>query len=454
MVYKRFYAVITGYVVLILVASLGFSFFLGRINLYALLCLIFLFTISVSFVKWLNLTNEKLSFFFSAIKNDDGTFHFPERGILPGEIELNKSLNYLNEKLKEARINIEIQEKFYQSIMDNIRTGIISFTVEGVVEYANPEFSRMFLIENISHINRLSSIDPKLTALLKEIKPAERKWINVKAGQNLLSLAVISQEIMLRGRILKIVSFQNIKNELDKQELESWQKLIRILNHEIMNSVTPITSLSSTLLGMYQDTNGKILPEAPDSSTVADTVRGLNIIGEHGKGLIRFVESYRTLTRLPDPDFSVITLSGFFESISILANSQFESEFSEAGRRPLLKTILKPEDLTLVADEKLLTRVMLNLIRNSAEAFKNSEGNIIEISGSLSSEGRVIITVMDNGPGIEKEIADKLFIPFFTTKENGSGIGLSLSRQIMSLHNGSINCDSEPGKWTRFTLEF
>jgi len=177
---------------------------------------------------------------------------FPEGVGFANEKLLHQSLNELNNKLKEARINIELQEKFYKSLMEKIRTGIISFYKNGVVEYTNPEIKRMFGLEHISHINKLKVIDPKLADMLSKIESGEQKRINVKVDHNLMSLAVHSQTIIMQNREVKIVTLQDIKSELDIHEMDSWQKLIRILNHEIMNSVAPITSLSSTLSGFYK----------------------------------------------------------------------------------------------------------------------------------------------------------------------------------------------------------
>ena len=455
MIYRRFYFTILFYVAVIVLTASGIVFFFNRIITYSAISLVLMIMATLSFIRWLNITNEKLAFFFSAVRNDDTSFHFPENRGLANERILNKSLNDLNNKLQDARINIEIQEKFYRSIMDNIRTGIISFSKEGVVEFANSEMLRMFNIDHISHIKRLDSIDPRLTELLMNIKQGERKWINLRVDQNLLSLAAVSQEIILQHRVMKIVSLQDIKTELERQEIDSWQKLIRILNHEIMNSVTPITSLSSTILGFYKTQEGNKTPALITQKNVEDTVRGLNIIGEHGKGLVKFVNSYRSLVRLPKPEFKEFRLGEFFERVVILASSDLVQVRNETELKPEIITSVTPPDLSLLADDKLIARVLINLIKNSAEAMVGNSGFYrIEVTGSRNSDGRVVITVRDNGKGMDQDVMEKIFFPFFTTKESGSGIGLSLSRQIMRLHNGTITCLSTPGTGAIFTLVF
>src|SRR5450759_54636 len=455
MIYKRFYLVIVSYLAGIILLTSAFAFSLGKDLTYSIISLILLILLTVAFGVWLNRTNKKLAFFFSAVRNDETSLFFPEGVGFANEKLLNKSLNELNDKLKNAKINIELQEKFYKSIMENIRTGIISFFNNGVVEFTNPEIKRMFGLDHISHINKLMNIDPKLVELLEKIETGEQKRINIKVDHKIMSLAVHSQSIVMQGREVKIVTLQDIKSELDLHEMDSWQKLIRILNHEIMNSVAPITSLSSTLSGFYKSGEEERSPEFITRKIISDTIRGLNIIEDHGKGLINFVESYRSLTQLPKPEFTSVNIEEFFERITILVNSFLESEGENYMIRPIIITNVVPPDLTLMADDKLLAQVLINVVKNAVEAFgKCTNDNEIAVNAFKNNEGRIVITVKDNGPGMDAEILEKIFVPFFTTKESGSGIGLSLSRQIMRIHNGNITCDSNPGTGTTISMIF
>jgi nitrogen fixation/metabolism regulation signal transduction histidine kinase len=447
--------VVIAYLTGIILFALTLAFNFGKDLTYVILSVIFIVLLTFSFAFWLNRTNKKLAYFFSSVRNEDTSLFFPEGVGFANEKLLHKSLNELNNKLKEARINIELQEKFYKSIMEKIRTGIISFYKNGVVEYTNPEIKRMFGLDHISHINKLKVIDPKLVDILEKIGSGEQKRINVKVGHNLLSLAVHSQTILMQNREVKIVTMQDIKSELDIHEMDSWQKLIRILNHEIMNSVAPITSLSSTLSGFYRTGEINASPDNITPKIISDTIRGLDIIENHGKGLIHFVESYRSFTQLPKPEFTRVNVSEFFERIVILVNGYFDSNGYKKDIKPLISTNVFPNDLTLLADDKLLAHVFLNIVKNSIEAFSEiGEGNSIVLNASKDSDGRVILTVLDNGPGMDAETLEKIFVPFFTTKESGSGIGLSLSRQIIRLHNGNITCDSIQGEGTTVTMLF
>ena len=455
MIYKRFWLVVVAYLVGVLLFTTAFALSFGKDLTYCLLSLFCVALITTSFGIWLNRTNKKLAFFFSAVRNEDTSLYFPEGVGFANEKLLNKSLNELNTRLKEAKINIELQEKFYKSIMERIRTGIISFYENGVVEFTNPEIKRMFGLDQIPHINRLRNIDPKLVDLLEKIGSGEQKRINVKVNHNLMSLAVHSQSIIMRNREVKIVTLQDIKSELDMHEMDSWQKLIRILNHEIMNSVAPITSLSSTISDYYKSGEDQASPENITPRIISDTIRGLNIIADHGKGLIHFVESYRSLTQLPKPEFTRVNIKEFFERIMVLVNSGFDNDNKKYKVRPLITSSLTSDDIILVADDKLLAQVFINIIKNSIEAFGNcEEDNFISLTADRNPDGRVVLTIEDNGPGMDADTLEKIFVPFFTTKESGSGIGLSLSRQIIRLHNGNITCDSAPGKGTTISMLF
>jgi two-component system, NtrC family, nitrogen regulation sensor histidine kinase NtrY len=455
MIYKRFYLVIIAYLTGIILLTVAFAFSFGKDLTYSIISIIGVALLTISFGVWLNRTNKKLAFFFSAVRNDDTSLIFPEEEGFSNEKLLNRSLNELNNKLKNAKINIELQEKFYKNIMEKIRTGIISFDKNGVVEFTNPEIKRMFNLDQISHINKLRNIDPKLVELLEKMESGEQKRINVKVNHNLLSLAVHSQTIIIQKREIKIVNLQDIKSELDTHEMDSWQKLIRILNHEIMNSVAPITSLSSTISGFYKSGEDQKRPEYITPRIISDTIRGLNIIEEHGKGLIHFVESYRSLAQLPKPEFTLVKIKEFFERIMILINSGFDNDNNNNKVRPLITSSVTPDDITLVADDKLLAQVFINIAKNSIEAFgKYKEDDFISMNASRNPDGRVVLTIKDNGPGMDADTLEKIFVPFFTTKESGSGIGLSLSRQIVRIHNGNITCESVPGEGTIFTMLF
>jgi two-component system nitrogen regulation sensor histidine kinase NtrY len=241
-----------------------------------------------------------------------------------------------------------------------------------------------------------------------------------------------------------LVAIQDIKNEMETKELESWIKLIRVLTHEIMNSVAPVTSLSQTILGYFKNLDGN----QPDEKIIGNTIKGLEIINERGSGLISFVENYRKLTRLPQPDKKPINVGQLLENTIMLI------KYEPVNEQVQISWKTNPSDLEIIADKEQISQVLINLIKNSLEALKNLNEGKIMLSGEINTSGRVQITIIDNGPGIPEDLMDKIFIPFFTTKESGSGVGLSLSRQIMMLHNGTLKVVSVQGKQTLAIMEF
>ena len=263
-----------------------------------------------------------------------------------------------------------------------------------------------------------------------------------------ISLSACS--FLLRDEQYLLVSLQNIQSELEDKEMEAWQNLVRVLTHEIMNSITPISSMTATLLdilgssGKDTNTNEKSLR----ADEIEDMTEALETIHQRSRGLMNFVNSYRDMTLIPEPKFSVLSLSEFFMRVETL----MKSRLSDSGIR--FQRIVEPETLELTADPNLLEQVMINLVLNAIHAVNGRKDPRIGISASLSPENTIIITVEDNGVGITEEALGKIFIPFFTTNKEGSGIGLSLSRQILRKHNATISARSELGKGTVFTLRF
>jgi signal transduction histidine kinase len=276
------------------------------------------------------------------------------------------------------------------------------------------------------------------------LKSGRRELIKIHSKDDLLQLAAFATEFQLRGRSLKLISLQNIQSELEEQEMEAWQKLIRVLTHEIMNSITPITSLAKTVDQSLAEMTGQL----QDRSDLKDIHDAVSTIYKRSEGLLHFVESYRKLTRIPRPDFQIITIEEVFRRVSQLVKHESNA------KKITISSIVQPANLKVLADQELIEQVLLNLIRNAFDALAGKQTPLITLSAELDHKGRVLIKVSDNGSGIVPEALEKIFIPFFTTKKTGSGIGLSLSRQIMRQHAGSINVMSEPDVGTTFKLIF
>ncbi|MBT3382514.1 MAG: ATP-binding protein [Prolixibacteraceae bacterium] len=332
--------------------------------------------------------------------------------------------------------------------MEHAATGILTFDKNGFILHSNSLAKRLLSLDVLTHLNQLDKIDHKLFVSIKNIQPSEQGLVTFNNESGTIQLLIKASSFISEKKELMLLSVQDIKNELDEKELDSWRKLIRVMMHEIMNSITPITSLSESLARYFYTDGGIKSPSEINEKTIETTIRGLEVIREQGKGLISFVDSYRKLTRLPKPEKKHFLAKTLIENINILSGS---FEYSESIE---IRFEVNPEELEILADEKLISQVLINLVKNAFQANAENNNAKVKIWSGIGESGRPEIRVIDNGPGITEDVLEKIFIPFFTTKENGSGIGLSLSRQIMQMHGGSLKVISTPGKVTMAVLSF
>jgi two-component system nitrogen regulation sensor histidine kinase NtrY len=286
---------------------------------------------------------------------------------------------------------------------------------------------------------------------LRTLKPGEKTNLRALIHDESMQLSLHATEFGLGSRIITLVSIQNIQSELEEQEMKAWQNLIRVMTHEIMNSITPIASLAATANSRLNDDSKTANDNGPDGfdpGTIQDVRQAVDAIHRRSTGLIRFVESYRNLTQIPKPDFKILPVRDLLENAKLL----LDKEIVENDIR--FSISINPESLTVMADEELITQVLINLIRNALQSTKGREGARIALSARTGNFGRTVIQIEDNGIGINEDTLDKIFIPFFTTHPDGSGIGLSLSRQIMRMHGAAITAQSIPNQETTFTLRF
>lgn len=412
------------------------------------LCIISEVPVVINLISYLNTTNRKMSYFLESVKNNDSTLLFPTNMTGKSIHELYMGLNKVNEQIQQLKIESQQREQYFQTLMEHVATGIVTYNSNGFVLHANSAAKKMLSVDVLTHINQLERISRNLFQAVLNIKSFEQKLVSVGTERGTIVLSLKATSFKTQKEDLVLLSIQDIRNELDEKELDSWMKLIRVLMHEIMNSIAPITSLSESLSKFFTIDGHPALPQEIDEKTIQTTIRGLNVIKEQGNGLMLFVESYRKLTRLPKPDKKMFPVEDLVNRIKIL---YFSLENSENVK---LTVNVNPPDMDIFADENLISQVLLNLLKNAVEAIgKKPEGKIHIIAG-YTTQNRPEICVTDNGPGIPDEIAEQIFVPFFTTRENGSGIGLSLSRQIMRLHGGSLQVKSIPNKETVFCMIF
>jgi two-component system, NtrC family, nitrogen regulation sensor histidine kinase NtrY len=415
---------------------------------FIVICFLSLVIVTVNLINYLNTTNRNIRFFFDSVKNDDSSLSFPTDSQNKTFSELNRSMNRVNQQIRNLKIENRSQEQYFQILLEHIATGIISYDEKGFIIHANSSAKKLLSADVLTHLQQIENIDRKLYQAILGLKPNERRLIALLTGAGEIQLSLKATSFKTNQAELIILSIEDIKNELDEKELESWMKLIRVLTHEIMNTITPITSLSESLSGIYYKDGNPIEPHEVTANSIATTLQGLNVINEQGRGLKSFVESYRKLTRIPDPEKELFRAADLINRMLVLYNTLDNNWKTE------LNVSLKDNDLKIYADQNLISQVLINLVKNALEANENNPDGKIMIVAEVDKTQHPQISVIDNGPGITDESLDKIFIPFFTTRQKGSGIGLSISKQIMRAHGGNLNVRSVPGKETIFCMSF
>jgi nitrogen fixation/metabolism regulation signal transduction histidine kinase len=420
----------------------GWIFWVTDYPYLATLVLMLIFWLSYRLIHYLNVTNRLLSQFFLSVKNEDSALRFPKSMSDKSFDELRRQMQEVNRTIKDLKLQAQRKETVSNAIIEHADVGLLSFNQNGIVEYINQKGRELLGIHHLHNIKALQKNDGALLQLFEQMNAGDSRVHQIQLKQHFYYLLISCTTIKQENRELKLLSFTDIKNEMDAHELESWQKLINVLTHEIMNSVSPLTCLSEKLENNYQQIKaGTVLTEP----VLTKTRNGLQVIKEQGQGLMYFVEAYRELSRIPQPNPQAINISQLFQHLQglldLFSNEKLQYHFS-----------ITPVELKLYADETLVKQVLINLIKNAKQAIQRH--GEIHLKAEQKQAGNVEISITDNGCGIPSGDMKNVFVPFFTTKEEGSGIGLSLARQIMRLHNGHILVESEEGKGTKVKLVF
>ena len=452
MVLNRFFINVFFRVTLIVITSVILGIVLQHLDrgyYYTLTGIIFLIVLQTYLlVNKVNKTNTDLEKFFSSVQDHDSSIRFTEKSKNNSFGKLHDKMNQMNTIIQNVKIENERTSQFLQSVVDHVDIGLLSFDTNGKTGIYNKAAKRYLNIQQPQQLSSLKPLNDELFKIINTIRPGQEILHKMKTANLLQNILVKSTELKFESNVIKLVSFQDITNELDKKELDSWQRLIRVLTHEIMNSISPITSLTSVISGYFKKVGDKkpIPLELIDHKIVTKTLSGLNTIEETGKGLLDFVDKYRSLTSLPKPDLCKFTIESLFRKCKLLMESNISDNIK-------IMASVNPEDISIVADYAQVEQILINLIKNAAEALSGKKNGTIHLKAFYADDS-IIIQVEDNGIGISGDIIEDIFVPFYTTKENGSGIGLSLSKQIMQNHDGTISVNSVPDKGSEFTLKF
>ncbi len=441
--------IITRIILIVLVSIAGGWYFGAGESLYNILIFGLVLTFQIiNLIVYVNRINKKINYFFESVKNEDHSLAFPGHGGDKTLSRLSNNLKKINDLIQNIHIENRRQEQYFGALIEHVGTGIMSCNKDGFVLHANSSLKKLLGMKQFTHIKQLEKIDPNLARTIYNTERQDEKLITINGKNGTITLLVKASTFKSKEQKITLISMQDIKKELDEKELDSWLKLIRVLTHEIMNSIAPVTSLSENLCSHFIKQGEAISAEEVDAKIIDMTIRGLKVIREQGEGLTRFVESYRKLTRLPEPEKSVVKIYDLLEKTAMLCKSFLPCSDIE------ISVSTDNRGLEVNIDENQVSQVLINLLKNSAEALRDTPHPKISLHGRKNSRGQVEISVTDNGPGIPPELIDEIFVPFFTTHETGSGIGLSLSRQIMRLHNGSLKVSSVQNRETVFTMLF
>jgi nitrogen fixation/metabolism regulation signal transduction histidine kinase len=442
MVYKKFrFWLVARIALLIITIFLIFVSIQTKLIIAPILAVIFLIFQVFSLFHFLDKTNRDLASFLESIRYSEFSRTFKPEGIGVSFDELSKAFNNVIGDFQKVRSEKEEHFHYLQSVLQNIDISIIAYMPDGTVDLINKSAKKLFQVNSLTNIEALKPVSEDLVTTLKNIRPGKSYLVKVQEEDDILQLSISATELKIKDKPIIIASISNIQNVLEEQETEAWQKLIRVLTHEIMNSITPIASLSETLQVIIKDDNSI-------SKNTEEITQALNTINKRSNGLLHFVNTYRNLTRIPKPNFRITYIKDMMNNIRLLVEDELKKFNIEYN------VDINPENIEVFADDQLIEQVIINLIKNSVNALENKSNAFIRVKAFYNKRGRVTIQVIDNGKGILKDVIDKIFIPFFTTKPNGSGIGLSLSKQILRLHNASITAHSVPESETVFTITF
>ncbi len=449
MIFKRFEWAVLFRVLLLAASMLLCLYFLFSTEKYvsggiiALLVIYQIFELHYYILE----TNRKLTRFLEAVKYSDFTIGFNKDNQLGENFKnLNKMFNEVLDAFRKARAEKEENWQYLKTVVQHINIGLLSYDEIGKVELLNNAAKRFFNVSHLSNIHELARHEKDLYEIIYKLPPGAKTLFKQNLDHH---LSINATELRLRGSSYKLVSLQNIQSELQQQEIEAWQNLTKVLRHEIMNSITPIASLAGTAIDIIEEDamkeNGKLSFE---QESYDDISMSLRTIESRSKGLVNFVEAYRNFTSIPTPEFERVKIKEVIDKVMQLVRVGL----SEKDVKFVVS--IKPTTLIVRMDVKLIEMVLINILKNAVEAVQEVSSPQIELHVFLDQDHRVIIEVRDNGPGIEPEAMERIFIPFYTTKKTGSGIGLSLSQRIMQMHQGSLTARSAVGQGTVFILHF
>ena len=394
-------------------------------------------------IQYVNITNKNLLLFLQSFRFHDNTIQFNKIRKFPFR-PIYDEFNRIIQEFKTMKLEKETEHQYFEHVIRHVNTALIAWDESGTITLFNDTAKKLLKTPYISHFDSLSNISPDLPGILRSLEPGKKQLTRLDLGNEKVPFSLNLSRFRQGEHTINLVAIDDIKTELEENESEAWQKLMKILNHEIVNSLSPIKLVSS---GLDRRLDAGFSNEDDTGDIVTDLREGLKAINNRTQGLLRFIEDYKVLSEIPRPDLKRISIADLFHSLVPLLKSTLVPASVEITQE------VTPGDLEISMDRKLVEQVLINIIKNSVQALENVPESRIQLLAYIEDE-RSVVEVTDNGSGIPFNVRDFIFMPFFTTKENGSGIGLSFSRQVMKLHRGMIRVFSKENQGTSVLLYF
>ena len=428
--------------------ALAYLVFTPGYHAATLLTLGVVVALSVDVFRFVSRTNQEITRFLDAARYADFGQRFSLGQMGAGFGELGDTFSDILERFRENRSEQEAELRYLKALVEHVPVPLISVHADGKLTQWNNAARRLFGSAGVRHLRELQDFGEEFAHHVGTLPTGQRQLVNFKVDGMERRLTIASSEITIAGRKERLISLQDIQSELDGSQVEAWQDLVRVLTHEIMNSITPVASLAKTSVDLLEDAAAKVAEHPQVLADLADAKDAVNTVARRSDGLMNFVSSYRRLTRLPPPDKTQFQLHGLFTEIAKLATLDWPR------KNLVLNTSVEPSELDLCADRDMIEQVLINMLQNAEQALANTEQPRVSVSARLNRRGHVTIEVSDNGPGIDDELSRRVFVPFFTTKRDGSGVGLALTRQVMIAHGGTVTVNRNELGGACFSLIF
>jgi two-component system nitrogen regulation sensor histidine kinase NtrY len=398
--------------------------------------------------RYVSRTNREVARFLDAVRFADYSQRFDFEKAGSGFASLGRTFTAIIDEMRERRTDQESGMRHLKALIEHIPVPLMTVHADNAITLQNNAARRLFGATHVTRVTDLRQFGSGFARAVDEAIPGGRELVTFTVEGAEYQLTLAATEIIIEGDRERLISLQDIQSEIDATQAEAWQDLVRVLTHEIMNSITPVTSLAQTASELVDDVVRDAGPESPHAEELEDVQNAVATVARRSDSLLQFIDSYRQISRLAPPEKKRVALADLFEMVTSLA----KAEWDDPG--VALSSTVEPSGLYVYADRDLLEPVLLNLLRNAWQATKGTERPAIELRGRLNRRGNTVIEVEDNGHGVPDEIATKIFVPFFTTREGGSGVGLALARQVMIAHGGFIRLGQKNGAGTTFTLTF